>query len=274
MQIVVEYVLLDNLMIDASLLYLTAKTLKLSINKLGLFTASSFGAGFAVLSPLIPFGGFFAIVIKMLVAAVMAYMLEFSFKKFFLKTLLFIGYTFLFGGALIGIFSFLGISVYDGIALGYVSSLPLGAILVSLCVFCVFAFKVIKALFDNKFVAQNSCLLKIMVNNKTADIRGFVDTGNTLKNNQGRPVIVINEDTLKNWFDAHERLAIMLNKNTNITNLQDLVVSSLGGNYKIKVFDCLAIVSGIQKQVALGIAPNKIKCGDCIAIVGSEVLEV
>ena len=274
MEIVIEYVLLDNFLIDIILLYLTSKTIKLPISRLGLITASSFGAGFAIVSPMIRVGGVLAIVIKFAVALVMVYMMNFSVRKLGIKFLLFVGYTFAFGGALIGIFNFLGISVYDGLNIGYVSELPLGAIIATGFIFLIFVCKMLKSLFRTHTFTDLSCDLTITVNNKSAVIKGFVDTGNVMKTSRGRSVVVINEDTLKYWFSPFERAQILMNKYVGLNHCEELGVSSLGGRYNMKVFDCEIEINGVKKDAALGIAPSKIKCGDCVAIVSKEVVEV
>ncbi len=274
MQIIIEYVLLDNFLIDAMLLYLTNKIIKQPLNKLGLVLASAFGAGFAVLSPLIAVGGVWAICIKLAVAMVMAFMLNFTVKKMLVKFVLLVMLTFAFGGALIAVFNFLGISVYDSMYIGYVSSLPLGAIFVSGIVFCVFAVRLIKSVFDKRKYVETTCEIEIGINEKSAKVLGFVDSGNILRTSQGKSVIVVNEETLKKWFSPFERIEIMRGKQSFLPNCEDLLVSSMGGDYKIRVFDCKVSILGVQKDGALGVALGKIRYGKCEAIISKDLLEV
>ncbi len=274
MQIIIEYVLLDNFLIDALLLYLTNKLIKLPINRLGLVTAGMFGAGFALFSPIIHVSGFWAVCVKIAVAGVMVFMSNFSLHKFHIKFPLFVGFTFAFGGMLIAVFNFCGVGVYDSMYLGYISSLPFGTILVSGVVFLLFSAKSIKAIFVSRKFTENTCEIRVFANKREAKLLGFVDSGNVLHNSAGKSVIVINEDTLKNWFSPFERAQIMLGKTTFLPNCESLNVSSLGGQYKIWVFDCKICVYGVEKDSAIGIAPSKISYGKCNAIVGKELLEV
>lgn len=274
MQIIIEYVLLDNFLIDAMLLYITNKIIKHPINRLGLITASMFGAGFAVLSPLIPVDGIWAVMVKFGVAGTMVFMLDFTFKKILLKFCLFCGLTFAFGGTLIAVFNFLGVSVYDSLYIGYVSTLPLGTILVSAIVFFVMVMRGIRAVFFRRQFRENTCEIEITVNRKSAKILGFVDSGNVLRTSLGKSVIVVNEDTLAYWFSPYERVEIMMGKQNLLSHCEDLTVSSLGGEYKIRAFDCQITVLGKGKESALGVAPNKIHYGNCKAIIAKELLEV
>lgn len=274
MQIIVEYVLLDNFLIDSLLLYLTNKIIKQPINKLGLITASMFGAGFALASPIIPLSEAWGILLKIAIAGVMVFMSNFSLKKFWVKLLLFVGFTFAFGGTLLAVFSFLGVTVYDSMYIGYISTLPIGTLLVSAVVFACLAFKVIKSVFVSRKIFDTTCEIIISTNQKEAKLLGFIDSGNVLHNSEGKSIIVINEETLKNWFSPFERMQIMLDKDSFLPNCESLKVSSLGGEYKIKVFDCSVIIKGIKKESALGVAPSKIRYGKCNAIISKELLEV
>lgn len=274
MEIIIEYVLLDNFLVDALLFTLTLKTLKLPISKLGIVCASSFGAGFAVVSPLIHVTGVVAVILKLSVAFIMSFMVCFSFKKIISRFLLFTLYTFAFGGALIAVFTFMGIQVYDAMYIGYVSSLPIGTLLV--CAFCFGAviFRLIRFLAHNK-IWENSVTFSISIFNKEKKIKGFVDTGNTLKNSKGNPVIVLPEKELAFWFNAHQRMLIMFGraKEVGLKNAENIIVNSMGGNYKMLVFDCEININGKKQTACIGISNGKVKCGDCQAIVGSDLLE-
>ena len=137
MEIIIEYVLLDNFLIDSLLLILTNKILKIPINKAGVILAGIFGAGFAVVSPLIKITGILAVLLKLLIGLIIVWISNLNLNKIFLRFALFTGLTFLFGGLLIALFNFLTINVYDTMYIGYVSSLPLGTIIISILVFII-----------------------------------------------------------------------------------------------------------------------------------------
>ncbi len=274
MEIVIEYVLLDNFLIDALLMTLAIKTLRLPLSKWGIVLSSAFGAGFAVVSPLINIGGVLAILLKLVVAFVMSFMACFSFKKIISRFFLFVLYTFAFGGALIAIFSFMGVQVYDSLYLGYVSTLPLGTLLVSGIMFFVAVFRML-VFIHKKRVWNNAVSINLNIRGKEKPIKSFVDTGNTLKNHEGKPVIVLPEKALSLWFDTHERLKIMFGKanELGLENVETITVNSLGGSYKMCVFDAQVSIDGKIQPACVGVANGKVNCGDCQAIIGSELLE-
>ncbi len=275
MQIIIEYVLLDNFLIDALLLILSQKTLRQPIFKIGIICASVFGAGFAVISPLINASGVLAVLIKFCVALVMNFMVCFSFKKLFARFLMFSLYTFAFGGGLIAIFGFMDIQVYDAMYIGYVSSIPLGTLLVSAIVFFIGVFRLIMYITKRK-TWQHSIDFGVTILGKTKKFRGFVDTGNCLKNSQGIAVIVLAEKELSYWFNMYERMLIMLGKTQSLglKNTEFITVGSLGGKYKMFVFDCMISINGAEQKACIGVSNSKICCGDCNAIVGWNLLEV
>ncbi|MBQ7977283.1 MAG: sigma-E processing peptidase SpoIIGA [Clostridia bacterium] len=274
MEIVIEYVLLDNFLIDALLMTLTIKTLRLPFSKAGIMCASAFGAGFAVISPLINVGGILAILMKLSVAFVMAFMACFSLKRVFSRFLVFALYTFAFGGALVAIFTFLGVQVYDAMYIGYVSSLPLGTLLVCAFMFFVAILRLIRLL-KNKRTWGNSVNFEIEILGKRKKVKGFIDTGNTLKNREGKPVVVLPERELSFWFSAHDRMMIMFDKGQSLglKNLDFIVVGSFGGSYKMRVFDAKITIDGKESEACVGVANGKVRCGDCQAVIGSELLE-
>lgn len=274
MEIVIEYVLLDNFLIDALLMTLAVKTLHQPVSKWGIMLASAFGAGFAVVSPLITFEGVFAILLKFSVAFVMSFIACFSFKKILSRFLIFSLYTFAFGGALIAIFTFMGIQIYDSMYLGYVSSLPLGTLLVCVFMFGALCFRLLRGL-KNKKTWGNSVVINLEIKNKVKKIKSFIDTGNTLKDRFGKPVIVLPEKELAFWLSTHERMALMFGKTDNLglSNIDTITVNSLGGNYKMCVFDANVIIDGKQQNASVGVANGRVKCGDCQAIIGNDLLE-
>ena len=274
MEIIIEYVLLDNFLIDALLLSLALKTLHQPISKWGIILASAFGAGFAVVSPLMNVAGVLAIFLKFLIAFVMSFIVCFSFKRILPRFLLFTLYTFAFGGGLIAIFTFMGIQVYDAMYIGYVSTLPLGTILVSIFIFCAICFRLIRYL-SNRKTWENSVSIGIEILGKTKIVRGFVDTGNTLKNREGKSIVVLPERELKFWFDTHTRMALLIGKTNGLglKNVDTITVNSLGGNYKMLVFDAEIIIDGSKVPACVGIANGAVKLGDCNAIVGNDLLE-
>ena len=72
MEIVVEYVLIDNIVINFLILYLSALVLRLEKRKLRLFIAACFGAIFSLITPLLSLPTWLMIAYKVLLGLVIA----------------------------------------------------------------------------------------------------------------------------------------------------------------------------------------------------------
>ncbi len=103
MIIYIECVLFNNLAIDCLMLYLSLLTLKRKIKLWRIFLSAVIGAVYALFSPLIEFTG--DIVIKIAIAFIMCLITVkiLSLKKLIILFLVFIGYSFAFGGVIIGL---------------------------------------------------------------------------------------------------------------------------------------------------------------------------
>lgn len=223
MVVYVEAVILDNLVVDALLLFLVLKTLGQKINVWGLILACFFGVGFALTSPLLLFDGVLGVLIKIAEAFLMCIMLQFSFKKIFLKTTLLLFYTFAFGGMLLAVLNFLGVTTVDGMYIGYVSEYPIGAMFAIFIAFIILCFWMLKALLKTQKIKKLCMPVMLKINGKTAFLNGFCDSGNLLKTKNGTPVVMLNSFVLKNWFSSEEQIKILLKKPPNNKCLCEII---------------------------------------------------
>lgn len=212
MVVFVEAVVIDNLVVDFVLLFLVKKTLGQKVNKWGMTTACLFGVGFALSSPLLVFDGILGVLIKIAQAFFMCVMLDFGFKKVFLKTALLFLYTFLFGGMLTAFLNFLSVSTVSGMYVGYISSYPLGAILAVLVFMLYLCVVVINNFLKNKKIKQLCLPVTLKINGKKVVVMGFCDSGNMLKSSEGKPVLMLNSGSLWHWFNDEQQLRLLLFK--------------------------------------------------------------
>ncbi len=271
MEIVLEYVILDNFCIDSMLMWASVKMLKQPILKWGIVCVGVLGAGFACVAPLIRLSGVLAILLKMMIAFVLSVIANFSFRRAFSRFIMFVLLTFGFGGGLIGMFTFLNLPTISGINIFYSSSLPMGAILSCAVGFVIFIIKFIKRI---SFQLKNRTINFILtIDNKSKLVCGFIDTGNLLHSKDGLPVIVAEEKLLSSWLTSEERMALFLGKydQPKLHNVNKINVNSLGKNYEMVTFDALAKIGKAKKHVAIGITYQKMKSFD--VVLGSELLE-
>lgn len=259
MVVYIEIVLFENLLIDGLLLWLVLQCLKEKTNWWGLVLASVFGAGFALASPSIKLDGILAFALKICVAVVMCIMLCLNFRKLWLKTLLFVLFTFGFGGILLALFSFMGVSTVTGLAFGYNSEIPLGAILAGIIIFAVMIVRLIKKFYRRKSLVQFFYPIELTVNHKKVILQGFLDTGNTLNSAENKPVVIVGGKQLNGWFNAEEQLDLLMGKYAvvGLKNPHSISVQSVAGMEKMLVFDVeQCLFENRQKSVAVGICMN------------------
>jgi stage II sporulation protein GA (sporulation sigma-E factor processing peptidase) len=277
MTIYIEYVILDNLVIDLLILNLTKTALKLQVKKINLFLSALLGVVVALISPLLSV--WLNILCKIILALAMVYVafLPKKIKQFLIDLLVFLIITFLFGGACFGAFYLLNIEITNQLNFYYSLEIPLGLILliVVLCFYCC------KNLFMHFYKKQRTEKFmydaQLTANGNSIKIKAFLDSGNVLTDSVNlQPVVLINytlfaklypEIPIENLFlkkidkiplkNPHyidtfsisskaskilvftaDNLQIFFNKTTNINNIN----VGLALNFN-KNFDCDCIIS-------------------------------
>ena len=138
MIVYVEYVLLDNFIIDFIIFYSVAKILKLKIQKVRIVLACVLGVGFAFAIPFINITNIILFLIKLLMGVILVYV-AFSFtklKQFFLTYLSFIFLTFLLGGICYGLQGFVQSTKVINGTISYVNDFPVSLIIVAKLFVC------------------------------------------------------------------------------------------------------------------------------------------
>ena len=195
MTVFIEYVLLDNFIIDYLLLKVALKLVGVETKRWRLFFCAFLGSVIALVFPLINFKPIFTVPLKIL-SGTLIVMLSAKFKgvKQAYKTLVcFLVLTFITGGGIIAIFTAFGID--------YSSEISIALIFIPAFLLIKLANSVIFALAkkqENKGLIFK-CLIGL-TNDKKIEGIGFLDTGNTLYY-KGKPVIVCKKSFAKKVFD-------------------------------------------------------------------------
>ena len=199
MTIYLDVVIVENLIMDAIIIYATAIVLKVKIRHLRIIISSLIGAIYSVLSYISDLEVYNNLFLKIFLSIVMVY-IAFSpqnIKTLMKQILIFYLTSFLFGGvafALIYVIKPQEILMKNGLFLGMypLKTVFLGAIVAT--VILITAFKVVKSNITKK---DMMCNVSIELNNKTVNIKTMIDTGNMLKEPiSGLPVIVVENTAL------------------------------------------------------------------------------
>lgn len=269
--IYVETVLFENFVVDYFLMWLTLKSLKQKTNWKCLTFSSIFGAVFALFSVKIFLPTVLMILLKIVVAFFMCFCSSMSFKKLFLKTLLFCLFTFCFGGLLIAFFSFLGISTFDGSVLGYLNEIPIGSVIVFVLCFSIFMYKLFKKFYQRQKIEKMCYDLNLTINGKIVLLKGFLDTGNTLTSKNGKPILILRRSKINDFFNKKEKFKFLLSQNFELK-----LVKSISGTKTIIIFEPEKCVFEKRNvDVAIGLCEdNLFSKNDFDIILSSKIMEV
>lgn len=184
MTVYIEYVLIDNVVIDYLLLKATFTLLKKEPKKGRLFVCAFLGGIIALCYPLLKLSPVLLTLLKiasglLIVLCVKSYK---SVKEYFLFFLTFLFLTLSLGGILIGAFSILGIENYSEVLIAVVF-IP-AYILLSIFI------KGIKLILKRKTFYNFYFKCEIVFQDKKLEFTGFLDTGNGLYYKE-EPIVVI-----------------------------------------------------------------------------------
>ena len=188
MIIYIEYVIIDNMVMNSLILVLSCMTLKEKVPKLRVFISALVGTLAAIVFTLVSVPGTVALLLKILLGMVMCLI---AVKRRTKKSLLsyyfvFLAYTFVLGGCMLALLYLMEADVTDALAVTYASGVPVGiiaggaAVTVWLAAYCIKRLYRIR-LYRSRFVEAELTLQKKYTG------KAFVDSGNLLKYN-GLPV--------------------------------------------------------------------------------------
>lgn len=174
MTVYIEYVLINNFLIDYLMLKATFATTSVKYSKGRLFLCAFFGALISCVFPLIEKHALISTVVKVL-SGLLIVLISSKFKNaksYYLHAVLFFGYTFFCGGALLGIFNLFGIDYSKEYLIG-VMAIPVYAVLRPIL-------SVIKYIYRRKNVISNLLDVEICAFKTSVKCKGFIDTGNSV----------------------------------------------------------------------------------------------
>lgn len=194
MTVYIEYVLIDNFIIDYLLLKTTFLLTKTEYKTYRLLLTSVLGSVIALLYPLVNISAIFIVILKLAVGIFLLFISNrfYSVKSVYVNFLVFLSLTFLMGGAIIGVYSIAGLS-YD-------SEISVALIVIPFYVIYRGLLCVIKYLYVKKERIKVTFPCKMFFGEKCLDVLGFLDTGNGLTYN-GDGVILCDKKTFGKILD-------------------------------------------------------------------------
>ena len=172
MTVYIEYVIIDNFVIDYMLLKLSLALVGKNVSRKRLVISSALGAMFALLMPMIKTNDIVLVIIKSLVGSVMVVVVS-RYKSFnsYLATLaIFMLLTFCIGGAVIGIYNVLGIN--------YSSEVSIATMFLPCYIVIRLVKGSIRAVRQRRQIESFSYRFKVYAFGRVEKGVGFMDSGN------------------------------------------------------------------------------------------------
>lgn len=277
MEYYIEFTIINNLLVDYILLYLTAISTNIKTNRLKIIISSAFGTLIAVLFTFAQISAILNLFVAIAVAFIMIFILKRpeNFIKYICSVCVFYSFAFLIGGAINYCFGLVNISSKYGNSLSLTDLVPFGVIAIILFIFCKSIVYVAKTYYKKRQINEYIYTLTVTFKDKSIRLDCFLDSGNMLKDTQtGKPVIIISTKNIKNLFGKKFNLEEIILK----TNASKLPYNTLSGTYSnMYVFDADKIEvetdDGTKQQISakIGLIEKDFKYYD--GIIGVTVLK-
>ena len=258
MEVYIEYVAINNFLIDYMLVSLTRKSMKLPYKKVYVCLAALVGALFAIVTPLFKMSAAFTFIAKFFEGALIILISgKFTnFRAYVRSFYLFLFFTFAFGGAVFGAFYLSGTS-YDVFTRTSPEELTLTIVLVIVFVLYFITGKVIGKLYKKREITDFIRKCEFTVGGKTYVANGFLDSGNRLRY-KNEPIIIVSQ-----------KLSERLRKDGAFSGVipRFASVSTIAGERLIKVYKIsrIKIYNGnnenIIDNVMLGMTEKDVRSG-------------
>ena len=252
MEIYIESVLIDNLVINSILLFLTAKILSYNFKKSRLMISSSFATIMSFVFPLFNLNSIILFVLKFLLGALiilMAFKIN-TFKDFIRLFFAFLILTAVMGGMCFMLcFAFKSTTQFSGGNLVY-DGMPIGIVVIVVFVVCKLINDFIKYLRTKEKIKKFKFKTIIKNLGKEYKFMGFLDSGNILVDAlTQKPVIVIGIGVFKKIFNLSNE--DIINGNFSLQNSRYIRINTATKLEKMLIFEVEEIVIEFEKPLKL-----------------------
>ena len=269
MVLYIEYVLLDNIVIDLLLIRLLKFTFKENFSKKNMFLSCIIGTISALFLPfLVKYTGLI-VVYKILTALLMILVLKKykTYKKYFLYLLIFFLYTMLFGGIGIAILNVFNIPyTINGLIL-YNCEFPISILIIIFWLGSWLMKKVVRTLNDQMKLNNHTYSIKLIDRDEKIECVGFYDSGNTI-DRDGNAVSIISMNTFLKLYKDYP-VEKLLFRNIADGQLKDpryiqIKAISSSSSYLSFVIDKLIVNDQEIDNAVIAVAMQNFNNFDCI----------
>jgi len=254
----VEYLLIENIIINFIILYVTEKITRTKTSKLRLFIASLVGSLYTliVFFPNLQFMGRFLIKFSVSILILIIAFNPERFKEFLKQLSTFYLISFAFAGTTIGIFYILN----NKLTISNFSFKDHNELMKFLILGIGLAVILIRSILKNSWIRlnQKNCLTDVTINlnNKKAHLRALIDTGNSLKEPiSQKPVIIAEYSALKAILPELVKKVYSENKELDLNYVAN-IMEKLGDQIKLRLIPFKSL--GNENGILIGFVPDSI----------------
>lgn len=236
---------MDNLVIDTLLLWAVTVTLKIPYKKYRVFLGGCVGAACAVVSVFVD--GYWTYLVKTACLVLMCVVAVGFGKKLFWHILLTVAYTFVLGGAIVGLFNLFKVDYLTESGEYYQLDVPLFVYVLAVALVAFLCYSITVYVKQTKKIAPH--IAKIVVTlDKKYDLSGFCDSGNTLIH-EGVPVCFVTKK-FNGFADYFATQALK-------GNVVRVTVTTVTGSKTVQAVKGKIAANGIEREVYLALPVEK-----------------
>ena len=258
MIIYAEYVFLENFIMNYFILSLTGKFAKFKSKRIKFIMASSLGAlyAFVIFFPSLHF--LFSVLMKIACSMliIIVCFTPYHFKDFFRLMGIFYLVTLVFGGAGFALFYFNNFNGIISNGIFYIANISIKNIFISCGVAYIliqFSWGYIQDQLSREQILMD---VSIEINTKKADLRGIVDTGNSLIDPISKyPVMIVEYNAIKDILPTEIKDILLDNK---IFNLEQIITQLNGSSWvtRFRIIPYRAL--GTENGMLIGFKPDNV----------------
>lgn len=212
MKIYIEYVIIDNFIINYLLIYLVNITLKGGFKKSNMCFASVVGVAMAMFMPIISITNTLMLVaLKLSIGSLIVLLLKKykNISQFATTYILFVTYTFALGGMVYGLINICNLNTtVNGVLIGNFE-FPFGIIVLVALLYCYILNSVVKYVKNRDKLQKNSYCVVLKDGENEYTCNGFLDTGNNVTDANQKGIVLIDKYTFNRFNIRPKKLSSM-----------------------------------------------------------------
>lgn len=256
MELYIEYVIIDNLVINTLILLCTKATMKLRAKFYRIFLSAILGTAFAVCYPLFELANAVLLPMKIVLGVIMVLILApyNNVKDFIFSFMFFLIYTLVLGGACIATLLLFGTSIEKLVSGGYDIAVPVGVILLIVAFYVAVIIAMARFLSERRDMAPFIREVELRLGKRVLKFNAFIDSGNKLTDRKsGLPVIILSVNLLSKYFSKQELEDLLLfsckNTSSIFKGVHTISYSTISGeDKKMIVFEADSICIKDKEQ--------------------------